>query len=54
MRAFALHLCDKSSSDANRRLGTVSTDVLEILPAELVGLKERVHKSFDISISCCD
>ena len=41
MRPFVLHLCDKSRFDANYRWGTVSTDLLEILPAELVGFKKE-------------
>ena len=41
MRPFVLHQCDKPRFDAKHRWSIVSTDVLEILPAELVGLKKE-------------
>ena len=50
---FVLHKRDEPSSDAKHRWGTVSTDVLEILPAEPVSFKKRVHYSFHIYCSCC-
>ena len=53
MRPFIFHQRDKSSSGANHRWRAVITNVLQILPAELIGYKKRVHSSFDISSSCC-
>ena len=37
MRLFILHQCDYTSFDANHGWGTIITDVVEILPAKLVG-----------------
>ena len=45
MRPFVLHLCDKPRFDANHRRRTVSTDLLEILLAELVGFKKETARA---------
>ena len=46
MRPFILCQSNKPSFDANHRWGTVGPDVLEILPAELVGFKKESTRAF--------
>ena len=41
MRPFIFHQRDKSSFGANHRWRAVNTNVLEILPAELIGYKKE-------------
>ena len=40
MRSFVLHQCDTPRLEADHHWETVNTDVLEILPAELVSPQE--------------